>query len=170
MKVTVRTIDTGLGALLAHVQHPARALRAAANVVQSITQGCFNSVGAHMRPTPWKAKLDGSASILVKTGALKASIQVTSVTDREAVVSSDRPYAAIHQLGGKTAARKIVATQAGALSFYSPKLGRQIIVKSVQHPGSNIPARPFFPVDGSGNLTPAAAEGVRSAVEVVLKK
>lgn len=55
-----------------------------------------------------------------------------------ALVGTNVPYARIHQLGGKTRPHVIKPKNKKALAFG----GR--VVKSVNHPGSNIPARPFL--------------------------
>lgn len=52
------------------------------------------------------------------------------------------PYAAIHEFGGKTAAHRIEARNAKVLAFQMG--GEQVFAKFVNHPGSNIPARPYL--------------------------
>ena len=85
---------------------------------------------------------DGSMSILQRSGALKNSI-VAQHDSHSAVVGvatgrgADK-YAAIHQFGGKTKPHVIQAKNKKALAFGG------IFRKSVNHPGSNIPARPFL--------------------------
>ena len=75
--------------------------------------------------------------ILQKSGRLAASITPASDTD-SAQVGTNVKYAAIHQFGGKTAAHEIRPRHAKALRFG----GR--FAKKVNHPGSDIPARPFL--------------------------
>lgn len=53
-------------------------------------------------------------------------------------MGSDRPYAAIHQFGGQTRPHLIHPSRKKALAFGG------VVVKSVKHPGSKIPARPFL--------------------------
>lgn len=55
-----------------------------------------------------------------------------------AVVGSNIKYAAIHQFGGQTRPHVIKPRNKKALAFGGK------VVKSVNHPGSNIPARPFL--------------------------
>jgi phage virion morphogenesis protein len=75
--------------------------------------------------------------ILQRSGGLASSItQRWSVS--EAVVGSNKVYAAIHQFGGRTKPHVIRARNKRALSFGG------IVVRQVNHPGSNIPARPFL--------------------------
>lgn len=92
----------------------------------------------------WMAARSGSGvqvrqpgMILNDTGLLKQSVQMHS-TAGEAVVGTDLVYAAIHQFGGKTKPHVIKAKTKRALSFGG------IVVRQVNHPGSNIPARPFL--------------------------
>lgn len=104
-----------------------------------------------MRPTPWKAKMDGSASTLQgKSPVLRRSLRVTA-TAKEAVIGTDRKYALIHQLGGV-----IKAKDAGALHFQSG--GKWFTCKQV-----TMPARPFLPVMPGGGIMPAAAEDAMDA-------
>lgn len=79
------------------------------------------------------------AKILQNTGRLAKSIQQHS-DGSSAQVGTNLKYAAIHQFGGQTAAHVIRPRRKKALAWAS---GRHP-VKSVNHPGSKIPARPFL--------------------------
>lgn len=82
--------------------------------------------------------------ILQDSGALAGSItQFYDAT--QAVVGTNKVYAAIHQFGGKTKAHTIKAKRGRALAL--PGIGPR---RSVQHPGSVIPARPFLVVSDAG--------------------
>ena len=68
-------------------------------------------------------------------------------------LSNKVPYAGIHEFGGKTPPHVIEAVEADYLAFVgktSTSDNPLVFVKRVNHPGSNIPARPF--------LTPALEE------------
>jgi phage gpG-like protein len=54
-------------------------------------------------------------------------------------------YARIHQEGGKTKSHEIKARNGKALSF-AGRDGNRAAKKSVRHPGSEIPARPYMGV------------------------
>lgn len=88
------------------------------------------------RPT-WLGKKTGDPSKLQASGRLRNSI-VREFDESSATVGTNLLYALIHQLGGKTKPHVIRARNAKALSFG----GR--VVKSVNHPGSDIPARPYL--------------------------
>lgn len=75
--------------------------------------------------------------ILQRSGGLASSIQ-QQFSEREAVVGTNKIYGAIHQFGGKTRAHVIRPKNKRALSFGG------IVVRSVNHPGSDIPARPYL--------------------------
>jgi phage gpG-like protein len=109
----------------------------------SITKQAFTN--AALRAAPWAAKKDGSPATLYKRGALKRSIRIVEVTNTSVTWGSDRPYAAIHQLGGQTKPHTITAAPGSALHWP----GAAHPVKKVNHPGSKIPARPFFPFVGN---------------------
>lgn len=128
--------------------------------IVSITQRAFRD--SALRPTPWPAKRDGSAATLYKDGPLRQSIRVTSVSAGSVTVGSDRPYAAIHQFGGRTAPHRITAKNAKALRFGSGAAAH--FAKWVNHPGSRIPARPFFPFDAQGNPTDEARTSVHALI------
>ncbi len=112
-----------------------------------------------LRPSPWPARRDGSAATLRKSGTLAKSIRASS-SSQAAVVTSDRLYAAIHQLGGRTAPHVIRPQNKKALKTpYG-------LFKKVNHPGSVIPARPFLPFDRSGKPTKAAIK----LIDQILRK
>jgi phage gpG-like protein len=92
----------------------------------------------------WKAARAGGSvqlrkpgMILSATGLLKNSIQMSS-SGTQAVVGTNLVYAAIHQFGGRTKPHVIRPKYKRALAFGG------IVVRSVNHPGSSIPARPFL--------------------------
>lgn len=80
--------------------------------------------------------------ILQRTGQLAASI-AQDYDATSAVVGTNLVYGAVHQFGARTKAHRIVPRNKKALAFG----GR--VVKSVMHPGSDIPARPYLALDDS---------------------
>lgn len=129
-------------------------------IAQELAQQTEKNFAAQGRPKwlgikPRKGREGGM--ILQDTGQLAASI--TSSSDAaSATIGSNKVYAAIHQLGGKTRPHVIKPHSKKALAFG----GR--VVKSVNHPGSNIPARPFLPVDAQGNLQPETEDAILGLV------
>jgi len=83
------------------------------------------------RPATWPGQ------ILVRSGQLAASVQ-DSFDNDQAVVGSNKVYAAIQQFGGQTRPHVIKARNKKALAFGG------VVVRQVKHPGSKIPARPFL--------------------------
>lgn len=75
--------------------------------------------------------------ILQRSGSLASSIS-QHWTGTQAVVGTNKVYAAIQQFGGRTKPHVIKARHKRALSFGG------IVVRQVNHPGSKIPARPFL--------------------------
>ncbi len=95
-------------------------------------------------------------NILQVTGRLAASISTASDED-SAEVGSNVVYAAIHQFGGQTQPHTILARYAKSLAFGGK------FAKSVKHPGSKMPARPFLPFvvsNGEAVLQPEAQAAV----------
>lgn len=89
----------------------------------------------------------GGKTLHGETGSLRTSLSREAdpiVAGRNSVsVGTNVEYAAIHQLGGRTAPHVIRPRHKKALAFGG------IVVRSVNHPGSNIPARPFLPDQAS---------------------
>ena len=107
--------------------------------------------------TPSAKRGGSSAKLLQDSGQLASSIQEHSSNDT-AVVGTNKVYAAIHQFGGKTKPHIIRPRNKKALAFG----GR--VVKSVNHPGSNIPARPFL------SITPGGEQKILSHTSQYLQK
>jgi len=106
-----------------------------------------------LRPAPWPGR-----ATLIKSGALWQSLRVGSVTEASAIVGTDRLYARYHQYG---------------VGPIRPKSKKALFWKGLRHPvggTKGIPARPFFPFDADGRVTPAAAERVRAAAQAWLTK
>jgi phage virion morphogenesis protein len=99
---------------------------------------------ARTRDGTWPGK------ILQRSGGLASSIQQL-FTEREAVVGTNKIYAAIQNFGGKTSPHVIRPRTKRALSFGG------IVVRSVNHPGSEIPARPYL------RLTPGDMRDIMEA-------
>jgi phage virion morphogenesis protein len=118
-------------------------LEAMGAVFVSLTKRAFSD--ATLRPTPWAPNAPSTlrrkkGTLLRESGALYQSIAITQLTNDAVTVSSDRPYAAIQQLGG----------QAGR--------GRQV----------TIPPRPFFPVL-NGQLTPEARRRIDNVAKLKIE-
>ena len=118
--------------------HAAQNLRPVLNALGvglvGLTKRAFND--AALRALPWPPKKDGSPATLKKSTLLWRSVRVTAATNDHVTVGSDRPYAAIHQLGKPFPWRR------------------------GQKKGGAFPARPFFPFVGR-ELTAPAREEIR---------
>ena len=91
-------------------------------------------------------KLSGQ-SLQSRSGVLKASIGAEislDVSGLDAAVGSfgDVKYAAIQEYGGRTAAHEILSAKGRALAFMVGGAAR--FARSVQHPGSVIPAHNYL--------------------------
>jgi phage gpG-like protein len=128
----------------------------------SLTKRAFND--SALRPAPWKSKADGTPSRLRDTGTLAKSVRVTAVTNSFVTIGSDRHYAAIHQLGGKTKAHIIRPRNKKALWWP----GAAHPMGAVNHPGSKIPARPYMPFDKAGRPTALAVQMINRVVSAKL--
>lgn len=111
-----------------------------------------------------KEKLSGPV-LMNRTGRLRNSV-VSKVTDDASAitgtVAAKTPYAAIQEYGGTTRAHLIQAKDAQSLAFMLG--GKMVFAKSVQHPGSNIPARSYLRSTLAENAAPIA-DRLRHAVQ-----
>ncbi|MCX8957218.1 phage virion morphogenesis protein [Erwinia psidii] len=99
----------------------------------------------------WTPLKYGDGKLLMKTRRLHGSIEPFADNDH-AVVGTNVVYARIHQMGGKTRPHIIRPRDKKALRFN----GR--FASKVNHPGSDIPARPFL------SLTEEDNDAIRQAV------
>jgi phage gpG-like protein len=168
MQLTVRTQDSLTPNLIRRLNlaaNPGKAVEAGLEVIAQIAKRAFNTPS--LRPSPWANKADGTPATLRLHQVLARSPRVIMSSKNEGTVGSDRHYAAIHQLGGRTPAHVIRPKTAKALRFVIG--GRVIFVKSVTHPGSAVPARPYFPFYADGSLTTHARTRVEAAMEIKLR-
>ena len=92
-----------------------------------------------LSPQYQSAKKRNENKILMLDGHLSGTLR-WQVSGNTLLFGSDRVYAAIHQFGGKTRAHTIRPRSKKALAWP----GGKHPVKKVEHPGSDIPARPFL--------------------------
>ena len=145
-----------LARLLAKAEDERRViLDAVGGVLVSITFRAFTEEA--LRPQPWPAKRDGTPSRLIASGTLRRSIRIVSITSNSVEVGTDRVYAAIHQTGG------VIRPKAGKALRFQIAPGQWVTVSKV-----TIPARPYFPITASGQLTPTALDAVLDIIQVAL--
>jgi phage virion morphogenesis protein len=110
--------------------------------LQKVSKEAFKNEADPATGVKWKERKDKSVTrkLLVRRGALRRSVTFNAFPDGSVIIGSNLVYAAIHQFGGKTRPHEIRARNKKALKF----LG--ICRKSVKHPGSDIPARPYLGV------------------------
>jgi len=105
----------------------------------------------------------GGTNTLVRSGRLLRSI-AARVRGDTVEVGTNVKYAAAHQFGAQTKATIIRPRRGKALKF---KIGGVTIVrKSVNHPGSKIPARPFLGLSTGdrGTVDKLVGDWIRAAV------
>ncbi len=130
--------------------------------LQGLAKQAFND--ASKRPAAWPAKKDGAPATLKASSTLWHSIRTDS-NAAQVRVGSDRHYAAIHQLGGRTRPHVIRPKSKKALKI--PGIGPRA---KVNHPGSDIPARPYLPFDAAGRPTPEAAALIQAIARARLMR
>jgi phage gpG-like protein len=103
-------------------------------------------------------------------GTLRDSITPTTIESGDAVVgqvATNVEYAAIHEYGGKTKPHDIFPRKGRALAFMMG--GKQVIVKSVHHPGSVFPERSFMRTS-LNEMTPQIRDAFENAVSEVVAR
>jgi phage gpG-like protein len=149
MAATMRITLTGVETVKASIDG------GAARLQQAVNKAMGKSLDLVYRRV--MANLTG-AVLKVQTGRLRQSIQ-TIQTDTSGTIGTNVEYAAIHEFGGTTKAHPIAA-RGKALRFVDSrfigpvKVTRRgisktarsgvVFVRSVKHPGSVMPARPFM--------------------------
>lgn len=141
IKIDHSGVTAALGRVIQATEQRAPLMR---NIVAIMADAVEENFAQEGRPKWQGLKPPGrpGGKILQKSGQLAASVVSDSDND-SAVVGSNKKYAAIHQFGGKTRAHEIRPRNKKALAF-----GGRVLSK-VNHPGSNIPARPFLALDDS---------------------
>ena len=148
MQIQIHINDTevnkALADLSARMRNLTPAMREIGEVVRTSVERNFAAGGRPKWGESARVKREGGQTLSL-TGRLRRSFArpdaVQAGNDRVAV-GTNVVYAAIHQLGGKTSPRVIKAKNGKAL-FWP---GARHPVKSVNHPGSKIPPRPFLMV------------------------
>lgn len=164
------------------IQHRATVMQAIAGIMADAVEENFAREGRPawqgLKPGSWLAragaltktgKVSGArfekkvrnGKILQASGRLASSITQANSNDN-AVVGTNVKYAAIHQFGGKTKAHEIRPRNKKALAWASG--GHP--VRKVNHPGSDIPARPFLVLDDTDlqKIVATVEEYLREAI------
>lgn len=151
IRVKVDTVTPHLKQLRAKLENTEPVMREIGDSLVTMTKQSFTN--SSLRPSDWP----GSAT-LVRSGTLSRSPRTISHGETHALIGTDRPYAAAHQLGSKP---HVITARNGKALFWK---GAAHPVKSVNHPG--LPPRPYFPFFSSGEATPTAIEKVK---EILLR-
>lgn len=142
ISVDSRDLERSLSQLLQNVQNRRPMMTSVAAELQSMTEDNFESEswGGQKWKDSKRAKSEGGKT-LQKSGQLAASLTTKSGNDF-ARIGSNKVYAAIHHLGG----------QAGR--------GHKV----------SLPARPYLPIDGSGNLQSGGDKRILDIVKDALSR
>lgn len=123
-------------------------LKAIGDRIVEQTKRRFEAGGPAPDGTPWKKPITPNPKrvrTLTVSGHLRDSIRYQMMGRNAVAIGTNRVYAAIHQLGGRTAASVIRPRRKKALKTpYG-------LFKKVNHPGSVIPARPFLGVSAENS-------------------
>ena len=152
----------GLAQLLRNATNNKPMMKGLAMELESLTTENFESES--WGGDKWKdLRYARKGKKLHRSGELEDSI-ISKADENFARIGSNMVYAAIHHMGGKTSAHKIVPKNKKGLAFGG------IVRKAVNHPGSQIDARPYLPINGKGKLQDDAEERLLDVVIAALKK
>jgi len=148
IKIDDAEVKKALNDLAARMADPSPVMKVIGEYMIRSTEDRFRSQGPAPDGMPWARLSQGTLArkknpkILTESGALRGGIHYQLRGTNAVLIGpgTNIPYAAIHQLGGKTAAHVILPRNKKALKTpYG-------IFKKVNHPGSVIPARPYLGV------------------------
>ena len=154
----------GLAQLLRNATNNQPMMKGLAIKLESMTTENFESEswgGDKWKELRYSPK--GKGKKLHRSGELEDSI-TSKTSENFARIGSNMVYAAIHHMGGKTSAHKIVPKNKKGLAFGG------IVRKAVNHPGSEIDPRPYLPINGEGKLQDDGEERLLDVVVAALKK
>jgi len=121
-------------------------MKAVGETVVLQTEERFDNEGPAPDGTAWPKLKESTrqqkkhSKMLTESGELRGSIRYRLINQYSVAIGTNKVYGAIHQFGGTTPPRTIVAGNKKAL-FWP---GAAHPVRAVRHPGSDIPARPFL--------------------------
>lgn len=168
IKIDNRTLIAALQGLQDMGTDSTALMRQCAGIMAGAVEDAFAGQRDPVTGTPWvplqqstvlARQLEGHDGKILQLSGSMASTIARRYGNGYAVVGSNKKYAAIHQFGGKTRPHTIRAKFAKALKI--PGVGLR---KSVQHPGSTIPARPFL------GIGPAEMEEIHAALTKAMQE
>jgi len=152
----------------------------------NLTKRAFRDSGA--RPAPWppakaalgrtrvaSGKKGGSRGTLLRdTGALYDSINYQLAGIDSIRIGTAMPYAAAHQFGfSGSVTQRVPEHQRRVLQAFGRPLAQPKTATVRAHSrtmNQNLPARPFLPIDASGNISPQAVEKINQVTTRFLKR
>lgn len=162
-----------LNQVAAKAKHTDDLTAAIANSFLTVVHDNFDAQG---RPAwagldPAYAKRRKPGKILSQSGQLRDSVQPFH-SSTEAGVSSNLPYSAIHHFGGTIkhpGGTRYVIVGGGMAVFVSNSFTGPVHGVTKPH-DIDIPARPYMPMDESGNLQSEAQAAIYDDVDYFYKK
>jgi phage virion morphogenesis protein len=146
MEITIKTdgadaVREYLKGIADRVGNMSPIMKAIGDRVAEQTKRRFEKGGPAPDGTPWakvKKPHPKARGILRISDHLKDSIRFQMIDNNTVAIGTNKVYAAIHQLGGKTGPHDIVPVRKKAIKT---PFG---LFRRVKHPGSQIPARPYL--------------------------
>lgn len=148
VNIDTSDLETAISRLREAVQDTTPIMRRCAGVLAGAAEDAFAEEADPVTGAKWqplaastaaaRAEAGHAGKILQLTGSLASSLE-RDFGRTYAVVGTAKPYAAAHQFGATTKPYAIRARNGKALKI--PGVGFR---RSVNHPGSVIPARPFL--------------------------
>lgn len=149
ISVNSRDLERGLSQLLQNVQNRKPIMAGVADELLSMTEDNFENES--WGGDKWKETHRGGKKLQL-SGQL-AAILTTQASNDFARIGSNKVYAAIHHLGGEIHAKNA--------AYLMIPIGND---RFMRKKSVNIPARPYLPIDGSGNLQ---SDGEKRILDIV---
>ena len=157
-----------------------RAMSQSAAAIETHYKGSFRGQGFADGSSKWKGRhkdTDKGRATLVKSGDLRRSIKASVSGPRSITLSTDVPYAEIHNEGG-TITQAVTQKQSGFFwaKYYeaterkdiatAQRWKRMALSKSLN---ITIPKRQFMPIEGKNDIPKELQDELRISVENKLK-
>ncbi len=144
-----------------------RAMSQSAAAIETHYKGSFRGQGFADGSSKWKGRhkdTDKGRATLVKSGDLRRSIKASVSGPRSITLSTDVPYAEIHNEGGTITAAQSVKSHARRTSK-----GTTTVKAHTRNVNTSMPQRQFMPIEGKDKIGKALEDKIYNIVKTNLE-
>ena len=142
------------------------AMSKSAAAIETHYRGSFRNQGFADGSAKWKGRhkdKDEGRAILVQSGDLRRSVK-TEVVGKSILLSTDVPYAQIHNEGGT-----IATTQSVRGHKRKTRKGNTDVSAHTRNVNTKMPQRQFMPIQGKDKISPALEDKIYNIVKTSLE-